>query len=290
MVLVGCFSNDSASTGDTANNTESNLEDAEKDPRADRPDELVMSIVPSEDVVTITNRYEPFIEYLSNRLGVPVKIYVASDYTASVEALRNGHTHIGTWGTFSYVLANQRAGAEAFAVTLLDGEPVYHANYITLEGSGIESVKDLEGKTMAWVNPASASGYIFPKADIMSKVGLTFDTVDDFFANTVFTGGHDATWISVLNGDVDAGVTSSGNYFERRLEQFKGLPNIDKIKVFETTRDIARSPTTYAANLPEDLKKEIKDAFFDVLNHAELTEFLEAQGLTEGYIEVDDSM
>ena len=58
------------------------------------------------------------LDQLQERLEMPVKAFVATDYNGVIEALRAGKLDVAYLGPFSYVLANKIAGAEAFAVAL----------------------------------------------------------------------------------------------------------------------------------------------------------------------------
>jgi phosphonate transport system substrate-binding protein len=203
---------------------------------------------------------------MEEQLGIPVKLFLGTDYTASIEAMRNGFVHVGYYGPFAFVLAHDRAKAEPFCVVLRDvasGVATYQSLFLALEGSGIDSLEDLKGKNIGWVDPTSTSGHLFPKAYLIEKMGLTYETVDDYFSNVIFTGGHEPSFLSVLNGDLDCAPITSNNY-QRYLNAFKDHPDIGKIKVIDKTEPIPTSPFTYHADLPESLKEAVKEAFLSV--------------------------
>ena len=47
--------------------------------------ELTIAIVPAENASGVSDRYAPFVSYLSKELGVPVKLRIANDYAAVIE-------------------------------------------------------------------------------------------------------------------------------------------------------------------------------------------------------------
>lgn len=298
VIMTGCAATSSnpqpepANTGaasEGAANSDQVEAAAEADPRADWPEELVYAVIPTEDQEAITRRNEPMADYLTERLGIPVKIYSGTDYNANIEAMRNNHVHIAYYGPFAYVLAKERANAEAFAVHLSspDAEPSYTSAFITLEGNGIETYEDLANKSFAWADPTSASGYLFPRAHLINELGLTNDSIDSYFSNVVFSGSHESSVLSVLNGDVDAAAVSSGSGL-RAMEKYADHRNGSKIFIFGETMDIPSAPYTYRADLPENLKEAIREAFYEALDEPSLEEFFIESKVLGGYVPVTD--
>src|SRR6185295_12991847 len=68
--------------------------------------ELVLAVVPAENASGVTERYQPFIEYLSKELGVKITLRIANDYAAVIEGQRAGNVHIGAYGPASYARAH----------------------------------------------------------------------------------------------------------------------------------------------------------------------------------------
>jgi phosphonate transport system substrate-binding protein len=88
------------------------------------------------------------------------------------------------------------------------GKAVFYSAIITRADKNLNTIEDLKGKNIAWVDPSSASGHIFPKASLMVKKKID---PDKFFGKQVFAGSHDALVLAVLNGTVDAGATFSND-------------------------------------------------------------------------------
>lgn len=252
------------------------------------PEKLVFTPIPLEDQSALTKRYEPFATYLEKELGIPVEIFPATSYAAAVEAMRNGHSDLGYFGPFAYIHANSRAGAEAFAGGIkAGGEPVYYSYFITLKDSGISKPEDLKGKSFLWADPTSASGHLFPKAHLVNKLGTPVDKIDSMFGEVAFSGNHEASVLAVLNGDADAAAVYDITY-NMVIKENKDHPNIDKLVIFEKTNPIPLPPFTLRKDLPESLKKAVKEAFYNVANVPELKEYLEETGHGGGYVEISD--
>ena len=260
------------------------------DARADWPEKLVFAAVPTEDQTVISRRYADFIEYMEARLDLEIDIFFPTSYTATIEALGSGKVDIARLGPFAYILATERTDAEVFAVSTDRGTaPTYYSAFVTLEGSGINELADMEGKRVAFADPASASGHLFPRAMVVNELGIPNDQVERFFGQTTFSGGHQASAVAVLNGDVDAAPISSGGGFRSLEGPLSDHPNIDKVKVFARTGDIPTTAYTLRGGLPDDLKAQIRGAFYDAVNYPDLLEdFLNDVG-TAGYIHAFDS-
>ncbi len=158
----------------------------------ENPDQLV------EDV-------RPVVAYLEKALGRPVKHFVATDYAAVVEAIQGGTADVGFMGPLQYILAHRQAGAVPILGEVYSGSPVYHARIFVRKDSGIRKLEDLKGKTIAFTDPISSSGYLYP-LEIFHGAGLIAagQTPDTFFRRLYFAGGDEQALRAVLNRFVDA--------------------------------------------------------------------------------------
>jgi phosphonate transport system substrate-binding protein len=150
--------------------------------------------------------YEKIGKVIADKLGCEVKVYVATNYNAEIEAMRNGKLEVGQFGPLGYVLAHQVAKAEAVATfATADSKPnTYWASLVTWPGSGIKTVTDIKGHSFAFSDPASTSGHLFP-AYGLRKAGL--DPDKDIRA--IYAGSHTASFEALRNHKVDAGELNS---------------------------------------------------------------------------------
>ncbi len=117
--------------------------------------ELVMAIVPAENASGVTERYAPFVEYLSKELGTKVTLRVANDYAAVIEGQRNGSIHLAGYGPASYARAIVTGVAvEPFATTVNnDGTIGYYSVFYVKADSPYKTIDDLRGKNLGLVGP-----------------------------------------------------------------------------------------------------------------------------------------
>jgi phosphonate transport system substrate-binding protein len=206
------------------------------------------------------NDNQALLDHLQKSLRMEVKPFVATDYNGVIEALRSKRLDIALLGPFSYVLAATVADVEAFA--LLETEKqgaTYRSVIIARKDHGVRGLKDLAGKTFAFVDPSSTSGHLFPKAGLI-KAGYDPDT---YFSRVIFSGGHDASAIAVQNGKVDAAAVA-----DALLEPAysRGMLKQDEVAVVWTSDPIPGAPVAYRRDLPADLKARIRASFAQIQN------------------------
>ncbi len=148
---------------------------------------------------------EPVVSFLEGKLGRSVRAFVATDYAGVVEAFKNGSADMGFMGPLQYVIAHREAAAEVVLGEVYGGRPWYQSNLFVRRDSGFKNPADLEQKTIAFVDPISSSGYLYP-LQIFIEEGLIKhrDEAESFFDNVYFAGGDEQALRAVLNGFVDA--------------------------------------------------------------------------------------
>jgi phosphonate transport system substrate-binding protein len=150
--------------------------------------------------------YRPLAEYLAKALGRPVKLRTVDTWEGLAKSLASGETDMALMGPWGYVLANHQAGAEAVATILYQGKPEYFAIMITGPHSGIKSIDDLKGKTFAFGDKGSTSGYLIPNHEFQKR-GID---VDKYFSKVIYTK-HQAIETQVVRGELAAGADYNRN-------------------------------------------------------------------------------
>src|SRR5262245_15894859 len=164
---------------------------------------LHLVLTPSQKPTDLLATGEEFGRVLGGLVGVPVRVTVASDYAAVVEALRNRTADLAFVHPVGYVLANREAKAVIVAKNQWHGKTTFSARFYVRKDSGLKTLEDLRGKTIAFVDPASSSGYIYPMVLLIQRGLVQNRDPKTFFREVVFSGAHDAGMRSLLNGHVD---------------------------------------------------------------------------------------
>ncbi len=222
-------------------------------------DALRIGLIPSEDSQAMIESSKQVLDDLQQQLGMPVKPFVASDYNGVIEALRSGKLDVAYLGPFSYVLANQVAGVEAFAVavTRKAGTSAYHSQILARKDSGIKQLADLKGRTFAFVDPSSASGHLFPKAGLEAAGYVP----EQLFSRVIFSGSHDASILAVANRKVDAAAVAD-RIFASAVAQ--GHVKQDDFQIIWSSKDIPESPMVWRKDLDPALKQKLATALASI--------------------------
>ncbi|MBA3763573.1 MAG: putative selenate ABC transporter substrate-binding protein [Chthoniobacterales bacterium] len=182
-------------------------------------------MIPTTDPGKILRESQPLVAYLEKETGAKVELTVPTNYAAVVEAIANDQVDIAYLGGFTYVQASRRAGVVPLVQRERDRN--FHSVFITQPGSGIDSLTDLKGHTFAFGDVNSTSGHLMPEYFMRQS------NVDpDVIAKAFYSGGHDATALSVANKKVDAGALDE-TVFEKMTKEGKLDPG--KVKIFYTT-------------------------------------------------------
>ena len=168
--------------------------------------------------------YRPLAKYLEGKIGRTVELKTVDTWEGLAKSLAAGETDIALMGPWGYVLANNEAGAQAISTILYDDKPEYFAIFITHPGSGIKTVADLKGKTFAFGDKGSTSGYLIPLHYFMTQ-GIDPET---YFSKVLYTK-HQAIEIQVTQGALDAGADYNRNR-NAMIEQ--GLIKADQSRIF----------------------------------------------------------
>jgi len=150
--------------------------------------------------------YRPLASYLAAKLGRAVELRTVDSWEGLAKSLANGETDIALMGPWGYVLANHEAGAPVVSTILYDGKPEYYAIIVTHPNSGINKPADLKGKTFAFGDKGSTSGYLIPLHYFMTQ-GINPET---YFSKLLYTK-HQAIETQVTQGVLDAGADYNRN-------------------------------------------------------------------------------
>ena len=170
-----------------------------------KPKQLKIVFIAYENPEQLVEDVKPIIAYLEKTLNMDIKHFIATDYAGVVEALRNETADMGFMGALQYVIAHKMAGAYPILGEIYNGKSTYISKIFVRRDSGISNIKDLNGKSIAFVDPISSSGYMYP-LDIFKQKGLIKDKdkAEQFFKKIYFSGGDEQALRAVLNNFVDA--------------------------------------------------------------------------------------
>ncbi|MCK5273756.1 MAG: phosphate/phosphite/phosphonate ABC transporter substrate-binding protein, partial [Alphaproteobacteria bacterium] len=237
------------------------------------PDTIIFAYTPVEDPAVYREAWADFLTYMEQLTGKKVQFFPVQSNAAQIEAMRSGRLHVAGFNTGSNPLAVNCAGFVPFTIMAsLDGSFGYEMEILTHPDSGINSVEDIKGRTLAFTSPTSNSGFKAPSALLKAE----FDMLPDRDFKTTFSGKHDNSILGVANKDYDA--ASIANSVKIRMIKREVIKE-DQLKVLYKSQTFPTTGYGYVNNLKPELAKKIKDAFFSfVWEGSSLKEEFEKNG------------
>jgi phosphonate transport system substrate-binding protein len=171
-----------------------------KGPLGDESNPIQVLFVPSVDTDFMIASGDAIAEAFHEATGLYFTVSVPTSYAATLEEMcASDDSTIGFIPAMGYALANELCGVEPALAAERYGWNVYWAQFIVARDSDIQSLEDLDGKTWAYPDATSTSGYLFPLAlydDMGITVGESFEA-----------GGHTGVVRAIYNGEADFGTT-----------------------------------------------------------------------------------
>jgi phosphonate transport system substrate-binding protein len=254
--------------------------------------ELRIGLLGGENTSSRLARYDNFQRLLQERLGIPIKLYPAADYAGVMQAMAAGQLDLAEFSPSAF--AGAWLDCHCIDPTVVpqekDGTIFYISVMITRRDSGITSLAEMKGHSLAWADPNSASGYLIPSASLKAA-GV--DLADGaYFSHTGFAGGHEQGIIAVLNKQYDACVTwTSGQGdiaegFSRgalRGMVDRGMLKMSDVAIIWKSGKIPNGPWGLRSALPASLKTAFTDFMLDLpVSHKDVYDQIE-QGSGVGY-------
>lgn len=213
------------------------------------PAKIKLGVIPTEGAADSAKRFQVLSDHLAKVLGIEVEVFTASDYAGVITAMANKHIDFAYFGPKSYTEAAEKAGAEALAMEIgEDGKPGYSGIIITRKDSGITTMEQAKGKTFAFTDPNSTSGFLVPNVLFARDLKVK---PEEYFKEVRFSGSHGASMLAVKNGGVEVAATNDID-MARMIE--KGSLAKDDFNILWTSELIPGAPFGARADLPTSLK------------------------------------
>ena len=224
--------------------------------------EFNVGILGGENAQDRLTSQECFRVALEEALGVPVNLFTPADYDGVIQGLLGGTLDYAWLGASAFAkvyLTDPTAVDLTLTKQNVDGSTGYYSIGFARADSGITSMEDAAGKSFAFADPNSTSGYLVPAAELLAAYG----DLETYFASVAFSGGHEQTIVGVANGDFAAGVSWAdglGNWedgynsgaFRRAADA--GLVNMsDLVQIWQSTL-IPEGPMVVRSALPQEVK------------------------------------
>ncbi|MAE44223.1 MAG: phosphonate ABC transporter substrate-binding protein [Magnetovibrio sp.] len=230
---------------------------------ADIPDRgkgspLRVMLVPADTGAnSIADDFRPVFNAITKVYGLHFDIKVGSSYAAVVQGMASEQVDIAWLGVVTLYQAHKLGAAEFLALDVKNGESIYYSGILVAKDSGINSLRDMKGKTVAFGDVNSTSGFNFPVAMML---GSGIDPARDF-GRIVMAGSHTNSLTALREERVDA-ASISFKVYEKSVQQ--GIIDPTKFKVLKKSEPIPVPPLGMHTKLKPEIKALLKEAFNNV--------------------------
>lgn len=214
-------------------------------------------LVPAVDAKVLTDNSKILKDYLEKNTPYKYQITIPQNFVAVVESFGTKRADVAAINTYGYYLAHKQYGVEARLTVIRYGSATYQSQFLARADGKIKTLKDLQGKKVAFVDPASTSGYLLPLKTLKDRKIEPKDTV--------FAMKHDSVVTMIYQGQVDAGATYYSPPQNGQLEDARRLvktqyPDVEqKVKIIELSEPIPNDPIVFRKDMPEEMKEKIID-------------------------------
>jgi phosphonate transport system substrate-binding protein len=236
-------------------------------------EEFLIGLIPEENIFRQIQRHMPLAEYLSKKLDMKVRFTILSRYGDIVDRFVSRNMDGAFFGIFTAVLAQEKLGVIPIVRQVnLDGSTTARGYMFVRRDSGIRSLADMKNKRVAFVDRATATGYVFALA-FLKEHGI--GDLDTYFSEYYFTGSHDSAVYAVLDGRADIGVAKG-----RILDRLSRKDPLIKEEILIITESIRLPDTTLCvrSNVPPELVQKLKEALLFLDKDPEGKEVLKTLG------------
>lgn len=211
-------------------------------------------------------RYGGYARLIEQTFRVPTRVFPAGDYAGVMQGFAARQLEIAGLGPSAYagIWLDTNGNIEPLVITKeTDGSIGYFAVMYVRADSGITSLEQMRGRSLAWADPNSTSGYLVPRSELR-EAGID---PERFFSRTGFAGGHEQAVIAVLQRQFDAGVTWTSGVGEEsqgftrgnlRSMVDKGMLNMADLRIIWRSRQIPNGPLAVRKDLPQAFKDDMR--------------------------------
>lgn len=219
---------------------------------------LRVMLVPSDTGAdSIADDFRPVFNAITQVYGLHFDIKVGSSFSAVVEGMCSEQVDVAWLGVVTLPIVVDRGCGEFLALDVKKGKSIYYSGIFVAKDSGINTLQDLKGKSMAFGDVLSTSSFNFPVA-MLIDAGV--DPAKDL-GKIYMTGSHTASLAALREGRVDA-AAASFNVYEKSVQ--KGIIDPKKIRILKKSEPIPLPPMGMHIKLKPEVKALLKKAFNNV--------------------------
>jgi ABC-type phosphate/phosphonate transport system substrate-binding protein len=170
------------------------------------PPRLQFGFVPPPSFLGVEAHVDELLRWVGERAGVVLSRRQVASYGDLARLLRGAILQVAWLPPIPFARLDLEGVVRELACAERGEGDAFVAVLVARADAAIGSVDDLRGRSVAWVDPLSATGYVVPRM----RMAASGRTVEGFFGKETFLGSHAAVVGAVLDGTADAGATYAG--------------------------------------------------------------------------------
>lgn len=234
---------------------------------------IKIALVPGKDTRILEENGKKMQEWLNQNSKYKYAVFVPPSFVATLEAIGSKRADLAVMNTLGYLKAHEKYQAKIIFTLTTQGRSHYRGQIIA-RVDGPKTLKDLNGKKFAYVDPLSASGYL------MAAAHLKKNNIHP--SETVYAGRHDNVVTMVYQKQVAAGATfyapdENGEARDARALVKTQLPDVfKKIKILEMTDELPNEGFVIRKELPVEVEESLKASLTELIKSEQGRETLKA--------------
>ncbi|HNV71919.1 MAG TPA: phosphate/phosphite/phosphonate ABC transporter substrate-binding protein [Candidatus Ozemobacteraceae bacterium] len=217
---------------------------------------ILIGRIPYLSLKDMMQQVRPLLAHLRKETGAKeVRLVTARNYAGVLEALSRDKIDFAWVGPTAYVLARSRDQLMAVARAKHQSAVSYRGVFITRKNSGIQGLDDIKGKTIGFVDPESASGYLYPLY-VLHRLKIN---PHKSCRSVQFLKRHDVVLKAVLDGKIDVGVC-----LDATLTALADKTQLSQLLILGRTDEVPSDVICCRQDCPTNLREQVQAALLKI--------------------------
>ncbi len=222
------------------------------------------TLSPKETIHT----YQPLLQYISKKTGLQC-ILIQKKTNFEIKDLFNSKAvDIGIITASAYVLDQDQM--DILAIPVINNDLTF-SSVIVSNKNNIRTFENLKGKSIAFTDIASFSGYLIPLYYLKEN-----NSDINYFSNHIFTFNSSDSIRALLENIVDAAALNS-KFFRTYIKENPEMSENLHI-VWQSPIRIGNPPIVARKNISPEVEKKVKDVLLNMSNDPEGQRILKNMG------------
>ncbi len=206
-----------------------------------------IGVVPQFEARRIAEIWQPILAEISQLSGVKLELKASPNIPAFEQQFTAGEFDFAYMNPYHAIIANKKPG---YAPLLRDNGRSLFGIIVVKKDSPIQSVSELDGKTVAFPAPNALGAALLPRAEFDRKFKIKI--------NELYVKSHSSVYLNVLLGKAEAG----GGVQKTLSQQAKEIR--DQLRVLYQTTKVAPHPLTAHPRIDAAIQDRVKTAFLQL--------------------------